>query len=226
VHRDGRVDNINRLTKLLHGTRNHPDLHNPATFRVNYPKDSEFVVVVTGVSGHGGANLKILVDGIQVLAKDFADRDEDDTRTITTYNGKYSVSVTRGPHEITVVNDGNDWLYVGYRLPDYWFRTNPGLKVYGLCTDLPEPGQVAGFLWIKSERYTWYNHNQGEEFSPVVPARLTLADMPEGKYRVEWWDTYTGQMTPGPTLTSTHGQLTLLLPEITKDIACKLMFAE
>ena len=43
VRRDGVVEGAERLAKVLHGVRNHPTLHNPATFHVDYAQPGRFI---------------------------------------------------------------------------------------------------------------------------------------------------------------------------------------
>jgi hypothetical protein len=224
VHHDGRVEPADRLARVLHGLRNHKDKHNPATFEVDYTNDGKFIVVVTGVSGHGGAKLKVYLDGELKIDKDFADPDgTEKTDTLTQYNGDYAVDMPKGKHTVRVVNDGNDWLYVDYRLPEYRRRTDPGIQVYGLQTDPAKAGGLAAILWVKNERYNWYTHNQGEELRPIPPSRFALSGVPDGAYEVEWWDTYTGASTGRQPATATGGRLTVTLGEFVKDVACKVL---
>ncbi|MCH5373543.1 MAG: hypothetical protein JJ992_06170, partial [Planctomycetes bacterium] len=222
ARRDGVVEGQERLAKVLHGVRNHPTLHNPATFRVDYAQPGSFIVTVAGVSGHGGANLKIYLDGQLEVDKEFSDTDSS-TETLTQYNGPYALDVPAGKHEIRVVNDGNDWLYLGYRLTNYHLRTKPALLVYGLATVRATPGQPAALVWIKNERYTWYAFNQGEPLGTIPPTRVILGDMPDGEYEIEWWDTYTGQVTGRDNAHIEGGRLVLMVEQLTKDVACRVL---
>ncbi len=222
ARRDGVVEGAERLAKVLHGVRNHPTLHNPATFHVDYTQSGRFIVTVAGVSGHGGARLKMYLDGQLKVDKDFADTDTS-TETLTQYNGQYAVDVPPGKHEVRVVNDGNDWLYLGYRLTNYHLRTEPPLRVYGLTAAQASPGQPAALVWIKNEQYTWYNFNQGEPLGTIPPTRVTLAGIPDGNCEVQWWDTYTGRVTHRDDALTQGGQVILSVPELTKDIACRVL---
>src|ERR1043166_630347 len=76
VARSGNVSHEAELARILHGQRNHPDLHNPQTFDVDYARPGQFVVQVGGVSGYGGAALEIALDGRRMLTRDFPDRPE------------------------------------------------------------------------------------------------------------------------------------------------------
>ncbi len=222
VHRDGRIEGGDRLARVLHGVRNHRKLHNPATFRVDYPEPGQFIVEVNGVSGHGGAKLKVYLDGSLKLDKDLADSDSS-TKTLTQYDGGYPIDIPAGRHEVRVVNDGNDWLFVGYRLPGYRFREDPGVQAWGLVADRAASGQPAVLLWIKNERYTWYNHNHGETLRTIPATRMTLVGVPDGRYRIECWDTYTGQVTACDEAVAKTGKLVLPVAPLAKDAAFKVI---
>lgn len=222
VHPDGRLEPAERLSHVLHGLRNHPTLHNPATFHVDYSKPGKFIIEVSGVSGHGGAKLQVYLDDRQVLSEDFVD-DDQSQETLTKYNGPYAIDVPQGKHTVRVVNDGRDWLFVAYTLTDYRRRNDPGIQVYGLVAEKATAGQPAALVWVKNERYNWYFHNQGEELRPVPPSRFTLAGLPDGQYEVQWWDTYQGKVTRREQAQSQGGRLVLQPGELLKDVACKVV---
>lgn len=222
VHTDGRVEGGDRLSRVLHGQRNHRRLHNPATFQVDYAEAGKFIVEVNGVSGHGGAKLKVYLNGELRIDKVLADNDTS-TKTLTQYDGDYPLDVPAGRHEIRVVNDGNDWLFVGYRLPDYRRRTDPGLKAWGLVADSAAAGEPAALVWIKNERYTWYNHNQGETLRAVPATRATLSGLTDGSYEIRWWDTYAGRIIRRENAVAQKGKLVLQVEELLKDVACQVV---
>ncbi|MBI3922683.1 MAG: DUF5060 domain-containing protein [Armatimonadetes bacterium] len=217
----GEVDPKDRLAKVLHGKRNHTDLHNPATFQVDYEKDGQFIVQVAGVSGWGGAKLKVYLDGDLKLDRDFKD-EGDSNETMTKYDGSYPVEVPKGKHTIQVVNDGNDWFYVSYRLPSYRRRTDPGLQIFGLKSESRQARGLAAMLWIKDERYNWFNHNQGEQLNEIPPTEFTLSGLKDGGYEVQWWDTYTGEVSRTESASAHGGKLTVPVPKLMKDVACKI----
>ncbi len=222
VPRNGRVRNADRLTRLLHGTKNHADLHNPVTFDVDYPAPGEFVVRVTGVSGYGGANLRVEVDGKVVLSRDFPD-DEKGGKTLHKYDGLYAVPVPVGKHRITVSDRGRDWVFVEFRLRNYLVPDRPGLRVYGMTAETPVRNGPTAFLWLQNRDNTWFRHNQGEALPPVPPTRIVLRGVPAGAFRLEWWDTYTGAVREAGPVASAAGRLELRVPQIARDAALKLV---
>ena len=109
------VDNLLGLSPgntpggIVHGVRNHPDLHHPVSFAAEYPEAGTFGVRITKTSGWGGSRLLLKVDGEEKLRKDFPG----ETQTaLTQYQGYYEVPVPAGKHVLTVDNDGADWFTV------------------------------------------------------------------------------------------------------------------
>lgn len=94
---------------MIHGVRNHLDLHKPISFAVQYPGAGTFGVKITKTSGYGGSRLLIKIDGQEALRKDFPGTTE---TTLTEYQGYYGVPVPAGKHVLTVDNDGADWFTV------------------------------------------------------------------------------------------------------------------
>ncbi len=113
------------LNRYVHGIRNHKKLHNPVEFAVDYPETGTFAVKISETSGHGGSRLIIMLDGQEVLRRDFPGETQ---TSLTTYQGYYAVEAPPGRHTIKVDNDGNDWLVVeAYRFGNY---STAGVRVH------------------------------------------------------------------------------------------------
>ncbi|UCH35262.1 MAG: DUF5060 domain-containing protein [Armatimonadota bacterium] len=214
VGRDGVITDADVLSRLLHGLVNHRDKHNPPTFIVDYPADGAFEVIVSGVSGWGGANLRVRLDDETKLAAEFPDDAPDDHETMQQYDGAYRVEVPAGPHRIMVENEGTDWLYVSYRFVGY--LTAPDVRVVGLANS------DSALLWIQNKANTWWNALEGFEIAPLAPVCITIADLTDGEYTVEWWDTYSGAPVSTDEVNAEGGKLTIMTSEIPRDAACKV----
>ena len=106
-----------KLPRMLHGVRNHRDLHNPVAFAVDYVEPGTFAVRVAKTSGYGGSSLILSVDGQEVKRWPFPGETETE---LTQYQGYYAIPVPAGKHVISVDNDGADWLQVeAYRFGNY-----------------------------------------------------------------------------------------------------------
>lgn len=215
----------NRLAGLLHGLGGHKKLHNPVTFQFEAPKPLSFIVNVDGVSGYGGANLHIALDGKETLFKDFADPDgSKNTATLEQFNGPYSIQVPAGRHRVTVENTGRDWVRVGFSLPGYLRVTGDKLlRVAGLVA--PD----SAVMWVQNTDATWANALAATN----AVARTTVSWPPEpvpgvvaevrglqpGRYQAQLWDTQRGEPMKVSTVHASGGKVKVPLPPLSRDIA-------
>ncbi|MGQ9881365.1 MAG: DUF5060 domain-containing protein [Armatimonadota bacterium] len=217
VSADGKVSIQEQVAGLLHGLRNHRDKHNPLTILTELPHPSRLRIFVTGVSGHGGAHLIVERDGQRVLDKDMPD--PDDTRvtdTLMQYNGEHAVEIPAGKHTFVIKNIGNDWMFVSYILEQAVRQTELPLRVFGL------QGRNTILLYIEHTRHTWYQVNVVKRRpEPAPPCELHLP-LPQGHYRVQYWDTYEGMIEQTQDVTISRNWLTIKLPVVSKDIALKV----
>jgi hypothetical protein len=183
----GLLDRPELLSRTLHGTVNHPDLHNPQTFLLHCPGAGEFQVEIEGVSGWGGANLRVFVDGEERLTLDFQDR-SNNTDTIHSYDERHSVALEPGSHEITVVNDGTDWVTVSYAVANEWMVPTPSVR----CVGLRGPNDV--LVWVQNRDFDLHTVRElSVQPSPVKDAWLAVRLPGPASYRVQVWDTWAGE---------------------------------
>jgi hypothetical protein len=79
-----------------------------------------------------------------------------------------------------------------------------------------------------AEAYAWVQNKGNARWdSTAVPAALsatfTIPGMAAGNYKVEFWDTYTGQVTAGPVVAASNGSVTVSVSGLSKDIAVKII---
>jgi hypothetical protein len=217
VERSGRVTPAERLSRVLHGTVNHKDKHNPATFHLDFPQAGKFVVRVHGVSGYGGGNLKIWVDNQKLLDANFPDTNPPGKHdTLNQYNGAYAAQMPSGKHVVKVENTGTDWIFVSYELTQYKVSTAPNLRVLGIGDD------ATALFWIQNKDNTWSRRAAGKEPRDVAPSRLTFTGLRDGNYSAEWWDTYRGVVTATHPVRCLNGRLTINVPAVKTDVAAKI----
>ncbi len=217
LERDGRLlQQAHLLPKVLHGVRNHPDLHNPVTFEFEYTYPGTFTVSVHGVSGWGGAGLRISLDGQAVLEKAFPQVDENDHETIHAYDGKYTIKVPAGRHRITVENIGDDWMYVDYSFEGGFVSIRPNLRLFGRAAD------DYAFGWIQDRSHTWFNVAEHGEPPIIAPTRVPLKALKAGRYEVTYFDTYKGKVLSRSEVRCADGLLVLELPQVKGDLAFKV----
>ncbi len=206
------------VSAIQHGMVNHLDLHNPLTIKTNNPNTVKLLIVVSGVSGHGGAALKVTLDGNAVISRDMPDDNLDSTETINKYNGSYPVEIPSGAHSVVVENTGTDWFYVTYTLENAVTTLIPDLRVYGL------KGKNVSLAWVQNVPHNWFRVGVLKKTAVTQPASImTLDNWPAGKYKSQIWDTITGKVVSEETVTVDKRTLKIRLPEIATDVALKII---
>jgi hypothetical protein len=97
--------------------------------------------------------------------------------------------------------------------------SHPNLRAWGQIDEI----NGSGHLWIQNTNHTWKRIVYGPPI-PSISGSITLLNLSDGQYQVEWWDTYE---TSNPILLtqilSSSGGLTLTLPNgLMDDIAVKI----
>ena len=206
------------VSAVLHGTGNHPDCHNPITFACDLDRTTTFDVVVTSVSGFGGAKLSIDLDGSSYLNRDFIDADgATKGDTLHQYDGLYTVTIPAGKHTVVVSNMGQDWLMANYRFRELNPRPTPPLISWAAV------GDTVALAWVRVEDRTWTKLCVQKEKVPAAPPSLfSLNGLASGDWKVILWDTWKGIAISGNTVKiGLDGKLKFELPSIETDIAVK-----
>jgi hypothetical protein len=210
------------LSGLLHGVKNHPDLHNPVTFHVDLPRPTRLVVQVDGVSGYGGARLTVRRNSGLVLDKPMTGPGgSEKVDTLHQFDGAYTVLIPPGPQTLQVENSGVDWMYVGYELKQARVAWEPPLRALAL------KGPDAALVWVQNLAHEWYPVLvQKQAPRPVPPTLLDLPGLTEGQYEVTLWDTERGIVSRRAQIRTANGRLLVPLPEVRTDVAIKVVRAE
>jgi len=196
-------------------------LHNPVTFEMDVATTTTFSVDIGAVSGYGGAQIQVAIDGVLVIDEALADRPdpEDKTLLVDEHCGPRTVPLTPGPHTIRVENVGEDWFEATrYAIPRSLTPATPPVRIYGLM------GKTQGLVWIQNRFHTWFRAT-GADYAPylVQGAVLTLSEVPSGSWRIERWDTHAGRVIQTTTrAVENDGRLVLRLPDMEWDAAYRL----
>lgn len=88
------------------------------------------------------------------------------------------------------------------------------------------PFGVAGtdeaLVWLLDRDHDWPNGAMEAEPDPLKDATVTLLDMANGRWSVEWWDTIEGRQVAAAQATVSNGALRLEPPPFRVDIAARL----
>lgn len=191
------------LSKFLYGTVFNPEFRNPPTFNVSYDELGEFKVVAGNSIGIS-PRLQIWLNGIRRLDQ------------IVNPNATYSISVPAGEHQIFVDNQGIDWM----RVAEYVFSN---FAVAIRCYALWSENEILG--WVQNRNFNWrYIRDIGNLPQPISDGQIFIPNVsPNSIYRVEWFNTWTGNIFLIDTIVSTTQILILNVPVIQKDLAFKVL---
>jgi len=117
-----------------------------------------------------------------------------------------------------VDNEGEDWM----RVTRYVFTGCKVLDRPNLLVAALRANAGPCIVWIQNRESDWFNHGKGQ-VPAVAPARIELAGMADGRYRVEWWDTWDGRPTRSEPVTAQNGKLVLQPGAVKTDVAAKIV---
>jgi len=80
-------------------------------------------------------------------------------------------------------------------------------------------------LWLQNRESCWYNHGKGGKVGRVDASTLTLTGLGDGKYRLEWWETWKGEPVRAEQAEARDGRLQLAIPPLATDVAVKIRIA-
>ena len=204
---------------IQHGLGGHRDKHNPVTFETDLPWPTRLLVEVGGVSGWGGAALRLEVDGEPVLVQDFPNTNPPDKHdTLNQYNRVYAADLPAGRHTARVENTGKDWFYSSFRFEKAVESLHPPLTVWAIT------GKSTAIAWVRVEGRSWRRVCALKERIPAAPPSvLVLPGLAKGKWNVELWDTWGGKPIQNFRVkVPSSGEARVALPAIDKDLAVKL----
>jgi hypothetical protein len=92
----------------------------------------------------------------------------------------------------------------------------PPLRIYGLRNERQ------AIAWIQNIKHNWKNAFDKGEIPSVPATAVVFKDIPAGHYRLEWWDTWKGEVTQREEADAHGGELQLTVPAIQTDAALRL----
>jgi len=207
------------LAGIQHGVGGHRDKHNPATFETDLPWPTRLLVDVGGVSGWGGAALRIEVDRQPALTNTFPNTNPPEKHdTLNQYKRAYAVEIPAGRHTARVENTGPDWFYCTFRFAGALESLQPPLKAWAVA------GKTTAVAWVRLEARTWRRICAlKEQPPPAPPSVLILPGLSAGDWQAELWDTWKGEPVQSFRVSvPVSGEARIALPAIGQDLAVKL----
>ena len=130
------------------------------------------------------------------------------------YDRAFEVTVPAGKHVVTVSNADGDWLSLADgRVSGYRSSRYPFLRALGLTSDR------VTLIWLQDKKSTWKNVLAKLPLTEQADLRLSIPEIPAGRYSVAWWNTYTGEVSLPAHSTADARGLRFTVPRFTRDTA-------
>ncbi len=204
---DGVFPPSTQLSSYLYGRQFNAENRRPHTYVIFPPIDTTLRIGIQNVSTAAGAQLVVTMDGQVATQVDLAAG----TQALT-----ITLPITAGQHMLILDNLGEDWLQLEYLEIEAY--TSP-VRVIALA----DANTGIALAWVHHRDYTWETVLAGDSIIPL-PYQLQLPGMGIGEYRVEYWDTITGNVIGEEyvILTVEGATLNLELPPINTQLALRV----
>lgn len=207
-------------------------LRTPTLLSIDMPKAGEMIVRVVKVSDYGV--LRVYVDGKP--EKDFAFSALPASvlkggKTHEIPGGIYQATIQKdcavalpaGRHTIELSDLAGDWLAI-QSIKFTNARSSKYAEVYTYALTDPHAGRV--IAWLHDPQSNWRNDADGKAPKAITGANILIPKISDGKYTVQWWDTYKGEVSEQSVANSKNGRLDLAVPEFKRDIALRIFPAD
>lgn len=196
---DGTTPLSAELSSYIYGTRSNVLGNRPLTYLLDAPIDTQVTIAVRAVSPARTAVLQIILDN-QIY-----------TTLELSNNTSINVPVSAGLHWLILDNLGEGWVEFDYlEIKDY----RAPLRSLAVT----DTAQGIALAWIQHRDYTWQNASAERSAEHY---KLRIPGMPPGVYRVEFWDTETGNVLGEERVTVTNGYLLINLLPIQTQLAVR-----
>jgi hypothetical protein len=198
-----------------------PD-YNPITFLTDFAADGSLIIHPRWIAGPADSLvcLQVRVDDTLVNEIKFNSYPTEDWKGFLKHSQAACVptiiNVSKGRHRIVLDNQGTLYLSASVDLAGYLKTTVPSLRVLGMGDG------TRAYLWIQNRDNTWWRNCLGKNPRVVKKAIVTLTQIQDGFYDIEWWDTYRGECVKRQRLASRDGELALSVEDVETDLACKI----
>jgi hypothetical protein len=78
-------------------------------------------------------------------------------------------------------------------------------------------------LWVQNRESTWRTEYDGKQPRQIQGVRLSVPVAKAGTWRVEWWDTFRGEVTRRDVVQAVGGEMSLAVPDFSRDVAARVV---
>jgi len=206
-----------RIPGTLFGA-NHPQFQRDLVIIVETDRASQMEFPLTAVETCG-TSIEVLINARVAESLDLPDADGKNNPYADELDRTLTVPLAAGTTTVTLRNTGSGWLGLGGPVVRNFARSAvlEQAQVFGL------QGDGLSILWFHNRQNISDRHLRDDpSLTPIDNVAVTLRNVADGRYTVEWWDTYQGEIFKTETADTAGGTLTLAPPTFEKDIACKI----
>ena len=119
------------------------------------------------------------------------------------------------------INWAKNWSTLKVAFPEASFSNKENgilnkVRILGLNTN------DEAILWIQNKESNWYSNYQGFQPALLKDISFSILGLSDGEYRLEWWDTWKGEVVQQTKAFSTNGKLMIEVPQVERDLAIKI----
>ncbi len=206
--KDGAVEYLDECTAFIHG-RYHRDMAPNPMFLLETETATQFGFQIETLA-RAGSNCTVILDGTTIFSKNFPTTSSD---TSPGGEGRIEFPLPPGAHRIEIRNNGLDW----FKVQRYWiddFVQRP--KAYARGSE----NRI--LIWIHDDPHQFSQIERYTQYDPIQPVTLTLPEIQDGRYEVEQYDPYTGEITTKDPISASAVGLQFEIPSFLRDTAFRL----
>jgi hypothetical protein len=204
------------------------EMRKRTTIEVKLPGTSRMIVRMLKVSNFG--NVRVFVDDKPVVdwslsalpgapGQEKTEKPKDRETYQATFNRDYSVEIPAGQHRVAMDCIAGDWVSIGaVTFTQARSSRYTGLRIYALSDQ--ENGEMVA--WVQDPASHVGADRAGMELRKFEGVELCVPAK-AGMYRVQWWDTRSGQVVQSETVKGEGGVMRVGIPGFTRDIAMRVV---
>ncbi|MFA5865434.1 MAG: DUF5060 domain-containing protein [Phycisphaerae bacterium] len=209
---------VKEIPGILFGQDN-LSLKQDLTLSIDNPHHPTTVEVQLSAVEKGGTKLEFLMNGQAIKTLNLQDRDQKNNPSATELSETVILPLVVGGNELTIRNQGRGWASLKSIILKKATReiAVENVIILGL------QGKTTTLLWLQNAQNAWYfRWKDKTPLRTIDNISISIPNMPDGNYQIEWWDTYKGKTFKKESVHSKDNTLIVVPPPFTKDIACKI----
>ncbi len=204
------------VSGIIFGRAN-PDWHKTMSLKLFSAKKTSALLRLKSVA-KSGADLTVTNNGKAIKKLSVKDTDNANNPYADELDITVSIPLEKGENTIELSNNGPGWLAIqDMVIKNYVSAGNmDNVRCFALI------GDTRSLLWLQNAKSTWYLNSIGTKLDAIGNINVEIPVRKNGKFKVEWWDTWNSKIVKTETVTAKNGKVKVLPPRFMRDIAAKI----